>query len=285
MKIPLPPSQSGATHEASLTIIDKDGGIVVPTVPSFTDPYAERQWAKEHMAAAFRIFGRNGYGLGVSGHISLRDPVNATHIWFNPFAKHFSTICARDLVLVDENGHVIEGGSQQCVNAAGFWIHSELHKVRPDVNAACHAHSPHGVAYSVFGKPLEMITQDVCYFHNRHSVYQNFGGIVLAAEEGRRIAAALGPTNHSLILRNHGLLTTGKTVDEAAFLFLMMERCCGVQLAVEAAAAAGAMEKHYIGSTEAEFTALSGNDRDALYLDFQTEYSLVMQDTGGSFKQ
>lgn len=146
-------------------------------------------------------------------------------------------------MLVNEDGHVQDGGNQACVNAAGFFIHSELHKARPDVNAACHAHSPNGVAYSVFGKPLEMITQDVCYFYNRHSLYDNFGGIVLAAEEGRRIARALGGTNHSVILRNHGLLTTGKTVDEAAFLFHMMERCCGVQLLVNQC---NGLEKNYI---------------------------------------
>lgn len=147
---------------------------------------------------------------------------------------------------MNEDGHVVEAGNQAAVNAAGFYIHSQLHKARPDVNAACHAHSPNGVAYSVFGKKLEMLTQDACYFHNRHSVYNNFGGIVLAAEEGRRIAEALGPTNHSVILMNHGLLTTGKTVDEAAYLFRHLERCCGVQLAIDAAAANGS-KKHYIG--------------------------------------
>jgi ribulose-5-phosphate 4-epimerase/fuculose-1-phosphate aldolase len=77
----------------------------------------------------------------------------------NPFAKHFSTIKASDLVLVDSEGYVTEGGAQLPINEAGFMIHSEIHKARPDVISAAHTHSIYGKTWSTFGKPIEMLSQ------------------------------------------------------------------------------------------------------------------------------
>lgn len=127
---------------------------------------------------------------------------------------HFSQIKVSDLILVDEDGYVVEG--DEPMNTAAFTIHSAIHKKRPDVHAACHAHSIHGKAFSAFGSELEMLTQDSLRFYKNHSVYPNFGGVVLDAEEGERIAQYLG-NNSAIILQNHGLLTVGQSVDEAAF--------------------------------------------------------------------
>lgn len=87
------------------------------------------------------------------------------------------------------------------------------------MTAACHAHSTYGKAYAVFGKPLDMMTQDACRFYRSRAVYDNFGGVVLDREEGRQIAKALGG-GKAVILQNHGLLTVGQSVDEAAFWFM-----------------------------------------------------------------
>jgi ribulose-5-phosphate 4-epimerase/fuculose-1-phosphate aldolase len=114
-----------------------------------------------------------------------------------------------DLILVNEEGQVVEG--DEPINAAAFAIHSEIHKARPDVHAACHAHSVYGKAFSVFGRELDMMTQDSLRFWKNHAVYDNFGGVVLDREEGRRIAAALG-RGKAVILQNHGLLTVGGSV-------------------------------------------------------------------------
>jgi ribulose-5-phosphate 4-epimerase/fuculose-1-phosphate aldolase len=89
----------------------------------------------------------------------LTDPVLRDHFWINPFAKHFSLMKASDLVLVDSEGYVCEGGNQTIINEAGFMIHSEIHKARPDVVAAAHTHGIYGKTWSAFGKPIEMITQ------------------------------------------------------------------------------------------------------------------------------
>lgn len=79
----------------------------------------------------------------------------------NPFGKHFSSIKASDLVLVDDEGYVTEGGAQLPINEAGFMIHSEIHKARPDVMAAAHTHGVYGKTWSAFGKPIEMLTQGI----------------------------------------------------------------------------------------------------------------------------
>ena len=89
----------------------------------------------------------------------LADPVLKDHFWMNPYAKHFSIMKASDLVLVDGEGYVVEGGAQAPINEAGFMIHSEIHKARPDVIAAAHTHGIYGKTWSAFGRPVEMLSQ------------------------------------------------------------------------------------------------------------------------------
>jgi ribulose-5-phosphate 4-epimerase/fuculose-1-phosphate aldolase len=145
---------------------------------------------------------------------------------------HFGQVKVSDLILVNDHGDVVEGN--QPVNAAAFAIHSAVHNARPDVVAAAHAHSLHGKAWSTLGRLLDPITQDVCAFYEDHSVFQDFTGIVYERSEGQRIADTLGEAK-AIILRNHGLLTVGQTVDEAAWWFITMERSCQAQLLAEAA--------------------------------------------------
>ncbi|KAH8883208.1 class II aldolase and Adducin domain-containing protein [Thozetella sp. PMI_491] len=253
----------------------------IHVIPTFTDKYAERQWAKEHMAAAFRIFAKMGFNDGAGGHISLRDPVQPDCFWINPYAVHFALIKASDLILVNEEGQPLTPTPYK-VNKAGFMIHAALHKARPDVHAAAHTHSPYGRAWSTFGKPIEMLNQDMCFFYNDLSVYEGFGGVVLAREEGDRIAQALGPTNKSVILQNHGILTCGGTVDEAAALFIALEQACQTQLLAEAAAANG-LEKKYVGNAEAAYTKKGSGTPEVLFMQFKPEYDLILKETKGDF--
>jgi ribulose-5-phosphate 4-epimerase/fuculose-1-phosphate aldolase len=139
----------------------------------------------------------------------------------------------KDLLLVNSLGEVVEGDWP--LNAAAFAIHSQVHAARPDVVAAAHAHSVHGKAWSSLRRPLDPLTQDACVFYGDHAVYDDYTGVVLDLEEGKRIAHALGG-HKALILSNHGLLTVGVTsVDEAAWWFITMERTCQAQLLAEAA--------------------------------------------------
>ena len=100
-----------------------------------------------------------------------------------------------------------------------------------------------------------MINQDVTMFYGEaQAVYPEFGGVVLKPEESDRLAGSLGPKGKLLILRNHGLLTVGETVDEAAYLFTLAERSCEIQLQVDAAAASTRLEKKLIEPEAARFT-------------------------------
>jgi ribulose-5-phosphate 4-epimerase/fuculose-1-phosphate aldolase len=111
----------------------------------------------------------------------------------------------------------------------------------------------YGKAFSVFGRELDMITQDSLRFYKSHAVYDNFGGIVLDREEGKRIARCLG-NGKAAILQNHGLLTVGQSVDEAAFWFLSLDKTCQAQLLVDAASAGSGHKKIFINDEEAAFT-------------------------------
>jgi ribulose-5-phosphate 4-epimerase/fuculose-1-phosphate aldolase len=214
----------------------------------------------------------------MSGHISVRDPENPHTFWTNPLSRHFGLLKATDMVLINYAGEVVGGNTTRPANAAGFLIHAAVHKARPDVHAACHTHSPYGKAWSAFARPLEMINQDVTYFYgDAQAVYPDFGGVVFTEAEGQRLAASLGPKGKGLILRNHGLLTVGSTVDEAAFLFTNMERSCEIQLMVEAAAASG-IKKVFVDDEAAEYTFRMASDPEALYYEFQPdlEYEYAM---------
>ena len=208
--------------------------LQTPVPPKFATVEEERRHRKERLAASFRLFARFGYDEGVAGHITARDPEHADHFWVNPFGMHFSLIRASDLILVNHQGDVVQGQHQ--VNRAAFAIHSRVHAARPDVVAAAHSHSIHGKAFSSLGKLLDPLTQDACAFYEDHALFADFTGVVNDTSEGDRIAAALGP-NKAAILRNHGLLTVGQTVEEAVWWFITMDRSCQAQLLAEAAGA------------------------------------------------
>lgn len=194
---------------------------------------------------------------------------------------HFGMIKVSDLILVDEDGIVVEG--DQPINAAAFAIHSEIHKARPDVHAACHAHSVHGKAFSVFGRELDMMTQDSLRFYKSHAVYDNFGGVVLDREEGKRIAKALG-NGKAVILQNHGLITCSESVDAAAFWFLSLERTCQAQLLADAAANDNpGYRKVLISDGEAEFSYAQVGLPEKGWLAFQPYYDMQLKKTNGDF--
>lgn len=199
--------------------------------PTFVSIEAERRHRKERLAAAFRVFARLGFAQGLAGHITARDPELTDHFWVNPFGLHFSRIRVSNLILVNRDGEVIQGEGK--VSQAAFAIHSQIHEARPDVVAAAHAHSFYGKTWSSLGRLLEPITQDSCAFYQDHALFDDYQGVVLETSEGKRIAEALGDRK-AIILRNHGILTVGHSVDEAAWWYIRLEDTCKAQLLAEA---------------------------------------------------
>lgn len=208
------------------------------------------------------------------------------------------------MVHVDEEGRRI-GGADMAVNTAGFIIHAAIHRARPDLNAACHVHSPYGRAWSNFGRGIDMLNQgkciiaqqrlasdkleDSCMFYNDLAIYGNFGGVVFAKEEGKRVAGALGSSRKNLIMQNHGLLTCGGTVAEAAAFFIALERACHTQLLTEAAVAphsigsSTGLEKTFVGDEEAAYTKNGTGSPEVMYRQFDPEYQLILKETSGDF--
>jgi ribulose-5-phosphate 4-epimerase/fuculose-1-phosphate aldolase len=238
-------------------------------LPTFESAEEKRRHRKQRLAAAFRLFGHFGFDEGVAGHITARDPERLDHFWVNPFGMNFKQIRVKDLLLVNHQGDVVEGNWP--VNQAAFVIHGQIHAARPDVVAAAHAHSVYGKAWSSLRRPLDPLTQDSCMFYGDHAVFDDYTGVVLDLEEGKRIAHALGD-NKAAILSNHGLLTVGTTsVDEAAYWFISMERTCQAQLLAEAAGKPCPIDADQAEKTAAQVgTPLSG------WLSFQPLYDWIV---------
>ena len=247
-----------------------------PEPPVFETLDEERQHRKQQLAAAFRLFSRFGFSEGVAGHITARDPELLDHFWVNPYAMHFGHIRASDLLLVNERGDVVKG--EHRVNAAAFAIHSQVHQARPDVIAAAHAHSLYGKSWSTLGRLLDPLTQDACAFYGDHGLFDDYTGVVLDTEDGKRLAHSLGE-HKAVILKNHGLLTVGHTVDEAAWWFITMERSCQAQLIAEAAGT-----PQLIDEEVAKLTASQVGTHAAGYFQFQPLFQRIAREEPDLFE-
>ncbi|MBS3026292.1 MAG: class II aldolase/adducin family protein [Dolichospermum sp. DET50] len=241
----------------------------IPQLPTFTSIPEERLHRQQRLAAAFRLFSRFGFDEGVAGHITARDPENPEHFWVNPFGMNFGLIRVSDLILVNQQGDVIYGNRP--VNRAAFAIHSQVHAARPDVVAAAHAHSIYGKSWSSLGRLLDPLTQDACAFYQDHSIFTDYTGVVLDPEEGKRIGQTLGK-NKAVILQNHGLLTVGKTIDEAAWWFITMERSCQAQLLAEAAGRPRVIKPEY-----AKIAHSQVGSAELGWFSFQSLYEMIVR--------
>ncbi|KAH8681135.1 class II aldolase and Adducin domain-containing protein [Xylariales sp. PMI_506] len=254
-----------------------------PKAPTFDDPLRHRQHLKERLVLAFRIFAKLEYDEGVAGHITVRDPVDPSTFWVNPFGVPWPLLRASDLIRVDKNGQVIDGGSCRLLNTAAYMIHSAVHEARPDVNAVAHSHSIHGRAFSTLGRNLDIITQDACAFYNDIAHYDSFGGIVLGPEEGINIAKALGQKK-AAILANHGLLTCGGSVESCVFWFTSLEKCCRAQLLADAAAVGRGGETVKISDEEAAYTYKSVGTEFAGWFSAKPAFEVMEHQAGVDYK-
>ncbi|OAA57975.1 class II aldolase/adducin domain protein [Niveomyces insectorum RCEF 264] len=252
---------------------------MIPSPPVFANKFEEREYLKGRLALAFRLFGQLGFDEGVAGHITLRDPVRPDHFWVNPLGRAFRQMRRSDLILVNGQGDVVDGGANRLLNGAAYMIHHAVHAARPDVRCAAHAHSLFGRAFCALGKPLDMLTQDSCAFYKSAAVYNQFNGVVLARDEGANIARALG-AGKACLLQNHGLLTVGATVEAAVFWFASLEKCCRVQLLADAA---GPTKK--IDEADAEFTFRSVGTPGVGWFSAQPMFDVLEEEIGDVYLQ
>lgn len=182
------------------------------------------------LAAAYRLVALFGWDDLVFTHISARIPGPEHHFLINPYGHLFHEITASSLVKIDLDGNVIEPTSHM-VNAAGFTIHSAVHAAREDVECVIHLHTVAGTAVSCLETGLAPIHQSAMLL-NSQLAYHDYEGVALNHDERPRLVADLGESN-IMILRNHGTLTTGRSVAEAFTYMYFLERSCAIQVAAQ----------------------------------------------------
>jgi ribulose-5-phosphate 4-epimerase/fuculose-1-phosphate aldolase len=186
-------------------------------------PLAERD-QRVNLAAAYQLAEHFGWTMLVWNHISARVPGTHDQFLINPLGFMYDEITASSLVKVDTAGNKIAGEGES--SPAGFVIHGAVHEARHDVDCVLHAHTPEGVAVSCLKEGLPQLTGETAYFHNDIG-YHEYEGVSLDIDERKRIAEALGDKNN-LILKNHGLLTTGRSVGEAFVRMYWLIYCCKI---------------------------------------------------------
>jgi ribulose-5-phosphate 4-epimerase/fuculose-1-phosphate aldolase len=182
------------------------------------------------LAAAYRLIHRLGLDDSIYTHISVRVPGTQDRFLINPYGMRFEEVTAGNLVTVDVDGKVVDDPLGLGINPAGFTIHSAVHAARHDAQCVLHTHTVAGVAVSCLKDGLQPLNQWSMQFTDRIA-YHDFEGIALDLSERERLVADLGD-KMVLILRNHGLLTCGRSVGEAFKLMFNMERSCRAQLAI-----------------------------------------------------
>jgi ribulose-5-phosphate 4-epimerase/fuculose-1-phosphate aldolase len=188
--------------------------------------------ARIALAACYRLIAHFGMDDLIYTHISARVPGEPRHFLINPYGMMFHEITASSLVKIDYDGNIVEDSAYP-VNTAGFVIHSALHMERHDVNCVLHTHTRAGVAVSCLEEGLLHINQHSAMFYNRVA-YHDYEGIALDLDERQRLVRDMGD-KPALVLRNHGLLTAGRTVPEAFLLMYYLEQSCRIQLDLMAA--------------------------------------------------
>ena len=198
---------------------------------------AERK-ARVELAACYRIFDMLGWTEMIFNHITLRVPGPEPRFLINPFGLHYREVKASNLVLIDLEGNVLRE-SDWPVNRAGFVIHSAIHGSHAEAHCVMHTHTTNGVAVSCLKDGLSSDNFYGAMLHERVA-YHELEGVTVDTGERGRIVRDLGDKD-VMILRNHGLLSWGRTVAEAYLRLWTLQRACDVQVA--AGQAGGAVNR------------------------------------------
>lgn len=190
------------------------------------------EWAvRTDLAAAYRAVASYGWDDLVFTHISARIPGSEHHFLINPYGMMFEEITASSLVKIDLAGNKVMESPFE-INPAGFTIHSAVHEAREDAQCVMHLHTVEGVAVSCQKEGLLGISQ-FSLFPLASLAYHDYEGVALNPEEKARLVRDLGD-KHTLILRNHGLLTCGATVADTFLFMYILQRACEVQVMAQA---------------------------------------------------
>ena len=197
-------------------------------IPSLKSSVSADEWQlRVDLAAAYRLVAAYGMSDLVFTHISARIPGPEHHFLINPYGMMFDEITASSLVKVDQSCHKLSE-SPFPVNPAGFTIHSAIHQARKDAGCVLHTHTRAGIAVSAQQDGVLPISQQST-FVLASLAYHDYEGVALRDEEKPRLQADLGDKTF-LMLRNHGLLTVGRTVADAFLSMYTFENTCRIQV-------------------------------------------------------
>src|SRR2546422_4501528 len=189
---------------------------------------SEPEWqARVDLAAAYRLVALYGWDDLIFTHFSARVPGPEHHFLINPYGMMFEEITASSLVKINLQGEIVTP-SLYLINPAGFTIHSAVHAAREDALCVMHLHTDYGIAVSAQKSGLLPISQQAM-FALSSLAYHEYEGLALDEEEKPRLVADLGDKKF-MILRNHGLLTLGRTASEAFLGMFLLERACKIQI-------------------------------------------------------
>ena len=220
-----------------------------PKTSSIRDQVSEAEWqARVNLAAAYRLVALYGWDDLIFTHISARVPGPEHHFLLNAYGMMFDEVTASSLVKIDPNGNKVME-SPYFINPAGFTIHSAVHAAREDALCVMHLHTDYGIAVSAQKEGLLPISQQ-SMFPLASLAYHDYEGLALNEEEKPRLVSDLGDKNY-MILRNHGLLTIGKTTAEAFLLMYILERACRIQILAQS----GGVELHRVAEPVIDLTA------------------------------
>jgi ribulose-5-phosphate 4-epimerase/fuculose-1-phosphate aldolase len=210
---------------------------------------SEAEWqTRVDLAAAYRLVALYGWDDLIFTHISARVPGADHHFLLNPYGMMFEEVTASSLVKIDLAGQKVMD-SPYFINPAGFTIHSAVHEAREDALCVMHLHTDYGIAVSAQKDGLLPISQQ-SMFPLASLAYHDYEGLALNEEEKPRLVADLGD-KHNLILRNHGLLTIGRSAAEAFLSMYILERACKIQILAQS----GGRELHPVSDPIVALTA------------------------------
>ena len=182
---------------------------------------------REQLAAAYRLVEHFGWNESIYGHLTVRVPGPERHFLINPYGLRYGEVTASNLVKITLGGEIV-GRAEWPVNAAGYAIHGAIHAAAPEAHCVMHTHSPAGMAVAALECGLLPISLDATLFHGRLG-YHEYEGAIVSEEEKARLVRDLG-RNRALILRNHGLVTVGRTIAEAFLYLHRLETACRTQV-------------------------------------------------------
>ena len=190
--------------------------------------FSDSEWeARVDLAAAYRLTDHYDMTTLIYNHITARVPGTEDQFLINEYGLGFGEVTASNLVKIDMDGNILDEGDHR-INITGYVIHSAIHAARHDVTCVMHTHTPYGMAVSALERGLLPLQQEGYQFHERLA-YHEFEGVAVDIDERERLVTDLGDKN-AMILRNHGLLTVGRSVAEAWIRMWQLELACKIQV-------------------------------------------------------